>query len=101
MRYVFLIFGASGFLLATLAGLRAGRQPDLVLRDAALVCLATACMGRWFWGAVDRAATETASIRRRAAIAAAATENPDKPTGKRAEPARDTRRATSSIRNSP
>lgn len=102
MRFVFLMFGASGFLLATLAGFHAGRQPDLVLRDAAVVCLATALMGRWFWGAVDRAATEAAGIRRRAAIAAAATENPDESIEEISNPterAVDPLRSTSSIGN--
>lgn len=79
MRFVFLLSGATGFLLAVLAGLRADRQPDLILRDAAIVCLGTALLGRWFWTAVDRAAGEAAALRRAAAAALAETENPSSP----------------------
>ncbi len=79
MRFVFLISGATGFLLAMAVGFQAGRQPDHILRDAAVVCLGTALLGRWFWGAVERAARETADLRRAAAVAAAQTENQSTP----------------------
>ncbi len=64
--------GAVGFAAVTFAGVSAGRLPELVLRDAALACLATAVVGRWFWGVLDRAFAETVAARRAAAEAAEA-----------------------------
>jgi hypothetical protein len=72
MRFAVLVFGALGFALVAVAGFSAERAPDLVLRDAALACLAMALAGRWFWGVVDRAFAETVIARRAAAIAEAA-----------------------------
>jgi pyruvate/2-oxoglutarate dehydrogenase complex dihydrolipoamide acyltransferase (E2) component len=54
MKFAFLLSGAVGFAIVALTGYNAGRQPDLVLRDAALACLGMAILGRWFWGIVDR-----------------------------------------------
>lgn len=70
MKYVVLSSGAFGFLLVAVAGFTAERPVDLVLRDAALACLATAFLGRWFWGVLDRAFAETVATRRAAAEAA-------------------------------
>lgn len=54
MKFAFLLSGALGFAVVAITGYHAERQPDLVLRDAALACLGMAVLGRWFWGIVDR-----------------------------------------------
>ena len=64
MRFVILLFGAAGFSLVVLTGFLAGRPADLVLRDAALGCLASAFVGRWFWRVVRGAFAETLAARR-------------------------------------
>ena len=55
MRQVVMVFGLTGFALALATGFLAERSPDLVLRDAAIVCLAAALLGKWFWQWIDRA----------------------------------------------
>ncbi len=54
MRFAFLLSGALGFAIVAITGYNAEREPDLILRDAALACLGMAMLGRWFWGIVDR-----------------------------------------------
>ena len=44
MKFAFLVGGFTGFALVTVAGFTAGRAADLVLRDAALGCLAGALL---------------------------------------------------------
>jgi hypothetical protein len=70
MKYAVLSSGAFGFVVVAVAGFTADRPADLVLRDAALACLATAFLGRWFWGVLDRAFADTVTARRAAAEAA-------------------------------
>jgi len=72
MKFVVLVFGALGFGVVAIAGFSADRQPDLILRDAALGCLVTAFAGRWFWRVLDRAFAETVAARRATAAAAEA-----------------------------
>jgi hypothetical protein len=79
MRNVVMVFGMTGFFLALTAGFLAERSPDLILRDAAIVCLVAALVGKWFWQWIDRAALETAELRRRSAFAEAATLNDSSP----------------------
>jgi len=74
MKYFVLGAGALGFAAVAIAGFTADRLPDLVVRDAALACLATALIGRWFWGVLDRAFADTVAARRAAAEAAEAAE---------------------------
>jgi len=69
MKFAFLVGGFTGFALVTVAGFTAGRAADLVLRDAALGCLAGALLFRWFWSVVIRAFTETMTLKRVAAEA--------------------------------
>ena len=69
MKFMFLAGGFAGFILAGAAGLSADRAYDLVLRDAALGCLAGALLFRWFWSVVVKAITETLTARRAAARA--------------------------------
>ena len=69
MRFAFLLSGAFGFLLVLAVGLASDRALDLVLRDAALGCLATAWLGRWFWRRLDHAFALTLAARRASAEA--------------------------------
>jgi hypothetical protein len=82
MRYVFLFSGVCGFVLVAGVGYFAERPFDLVLRDAALACLASALVGRWFWSVLDRAFASTMEVRRAAAEAAHATEEATKEAAK-------------------
>lgn len=85
MRFAFLISGALGFAIVAITGYNAEREPDLILRDAALACLGMAMLGRWFWGIVDRSFAHAMHARiaaDRAAQEAAAAQNPSSPTAK-------------------
>jgi hypothetical protein len=64
MKLLFLIGGFLGFGLVCAAGLSAGREPDLVLRDASVGCLAGAVLLKWFWGHVVEAIRVTVETRR-------------------------------------
>jgi hypothetical protein len=64
MQFIVLLFGALGFSLVMVAGFSAGRQPDLVLRDAALGCLAAAIVGKWFGHVIDQAFAQTLAATR-------------------------------------
>jgi hypothetical protein len=64
MRYAFLTGGFCGFILAGIAGLMADRASEAVLRDAALSCLVSAFLFRWFWSVVVKVFIETAHQRR-------------------------------------
>lgn len=70
MKFVFLAGGFVGFALAGATGLFAGRDAGLVLRDAAVGCLAGALLFRWFWSVVIKALTDTVERRREEAKAA-------------------------------
>ncbi len=72
MRSLFLAGGFAGFALCALAGVVAGRAPDLILRDAAIGCLVGALLLRWFWQVLLGGFQETLKARRRAAEEAAA-----------------------------
>ncbi len=74
MRTVMLWGGFTGFFLAAVAGFTADRPLDLILRDAAIACLAGAWLLRWWWSQLERALTETLEIRRRLAEEEAAAE---------------------------
>jgi hypothetical protein len=69
MKFAFLAGGFTGFALAALAGLSAGREADLVLRDAAVACLVGAFLFRWFWSVLINAFVVTARAKRAAALA--------------------------------
>ena len=49
MRFMFLSGGFIGFVIVALTGFLSDRALDLVLRDAAIGCLAGAFLFRWFW----------------------------------------------------
>ncbi len=74
MRFAFLVGGFAGFILTASTGLLSGREPDLVLRDAAIACLAGAFLMRWFWGVFIRSLSEMVEVKRAAAAAAAEAE---------------------------
>ncbi len=59
MRFVFLIGGALGFATAGVTSIWVGRDPDRVLLDSALGCLAGALLFRWFWSIFIRSFRET------------------------------------------
>jgi hypothetical protein len=67
MRFAFLVSGAFGFLLVGAVGLASGRDFEPVLRDAALACLAFAFVGRWFWGALEKAFAQSLAAHHAAA----------------------------------
>ena len=75
MRTLFLTGGFVGFVLCAVAGVLAGRAPDLILRDAAIGCLVGAILVRWFWRVLLTGFHETLTARRRAEDEAAALEN--------------------------
>ncbi|MFA5263321.1 MAG: hypothetical protein WC378_05805 [Opitutaceae bacterium] len=70
MKSIFLAGGFAGFSIASITGIIAGREPDLVLRDSAIACIACAFLFRWFWMVLVRALTEAVTAKR-AAVAAA------------------------------
>lgn len=70
MRSIFLAGGFVGFLVVTIAGLAADRSYDLVLRDAALGCLAGAFLFRWFWSVLVTGLVHTVKAKRAAQLAA-------------------------------
>ncbi len=63
MKFIVLLFGAVAFSLVMLSGFSVGRQPDLVLRDAALACLGAAFIGRWFGQVLQSAFAQTLAAR--------------------------------------
>lgn len=71
MQFVFLAGGFAGFALAAVTGVLAGREPDLVLRDATIGCLAGALVFRWFWNVLIKALIEALQAKRAADAAAA------------------------------
>jgi hypothetical protein len=70
MRSIFLIGGLSGFVLSAVTGILAGRESELILRDAAIGCIVGAVLFRWFWSVVVKALSETLSAKRAAQVAA-------------------------------
>jgi hypothetical protein len=70
MRFVFLFGGVLGFILAAGAGWLADRNPDRILLDAGLGCLAGALLFRWFWTVLLRCLRETILSRQKAAAVA-------------------------------
>ena len=76
MKFVFLAGGFSGFLATAGASLWAGHEPDRVLFDGAVGCLAGAMLFRWFWTVLVRGIREVILQRHAAAVAAAAANAP-------------------------
>jgi hypothetical protein len=72
MKFVFLAGGFAGFLSAGAGSFWAGHQPDRVLLDGAVGCLAGAMLFRWFWTVLVRGIRETILARHAATAAATA-----------------------------
>jgi len=71
MKTFFLAGGFAGFLICAAAGLLAGHTPGLIFRDAAIGCLLSALLARWFWSVLAGAIVQTLAARRKAAAEAA------------------------------
>lgn len=72
MRFIFLLGGTLGFLLAAATSWQADHAVDRILLDGALGCLAGALLFRWLWTVLLRGLRETLLTRQEAATAAAA-----------------------------
>ena len=72
MRFIFLLGGTLGFLLAAATSWQADHAADRILLDGALGCLAGALLFRWLWTVLLRGLRETLLSRQEAATAAAA-----------------------------
>lgn len=70
MKFVFLIGGITGFLVATVAGWAADRAADSILLDAMMGAILGAYLFRWFWSVLLRGMRETYVARQRAAVLA-------------------------------
>lgn len=77
MRYVFLLGGLLGFMLAGGTAFWMGRGPDRILLDGALGCLMGALMFRWLWNVMLAGLRETVVAKQRAAAAEAAKHKPE------------------------
>ena len=71
MKFVFLSGGFAGLLTTGCASFWAGHQPDRILLDAAVGCLAGGILFRWFWTVLVRGIRETILQRHAAATASA------------------------------
>ena len=72
MRFVFLLGGFLGFVVAGLTSWFSDCAPGRVLFDAATGCLAGAILFRWLWSVLLHGLHETLVVRQRAAAAAEA-----------------------------
>ena len=59
MKYVFLSGGFAGFLIAGIGSYWANHEPDRILLDGAVGCLAGGILFRWFWTVLLRGIRET------------------------------------------
>ncbi len=71
MRYVFLIGGCLGFVLAGGTAFACDCGPERVLLDGAVGCLAGALLLRWLWSVLLNGLRESRHERHRAQAAAA------------------------------
>lgn len=76
MKFIFLLGGAAGFVLAAATSHLSGNEPDRVLLDGAVGCLGAALLFRWFWQVVLGGIRETVLQRQAKALAAAAASHP-------------------------
>ena len=70
MRFIFLVGGISGFVLAGVSSWWADCGAGRIFLDSACGCLAGALLFRWFWTVLVRGFRETLEARQKAAIAA-------------------------------
>ena len=71
MKFIFLLGGVVGFIVAAGTDFFSDRAPDRILFDGAVGCLAGALLFRWFWTVLVRGIRETLLNRHAAATAAA------------------------------
>ena len=69
MKFIFLLGGFAGFVLTAAASYFAGHSADRVLLDAAVGCLGSALLFRWFWTIVLAGLRDTVIARYRASLA--------------------------------
>ncbi len=79
MRFVFLLGGVLGFLVAGTVSFLADHTAGRTLFDAAIGAIAGGVLFRWFWNILVRGMRETL-LRRHAAAQAAAQSSPATPT---------------------
>jgi hypothetical protein len=72
MKFIFILGGLTGFLVATIAGWAADRSASSILLDSMCGAVVGACLFRWFWSVLLRGMRETYLARQRAADLAAA-----------------------------
>ncbi len=73
MRFVFMLGGLLGFVLAGASSWLADCGPDRILLDAVLGCLVGGLLFRWFWSVLLTGVRETMAARQQAlALAEAA-----------------------------
>jgi hypothetical protein len=70
MKFVFLLGGLFGFLVAGTNGWSADRAPDRVLFDAMIGCVVGATLFRWFWSVVLAGLHEAYVAKQQAALKA-------------------------------
>jgi hypothetical protein len=71
MKFIFFIGGFSGLLVTGTASYLSDHQPDRILVDASVGCLAGAILFRWFWTVLLGGIRETILQRHAAATASA------------------------------
>jgi hypothetical protein len=59
MKFVFLLGGLAGFLVAAGTDLLSGRAADRILFDGAVGCLVGALLFRWFWNVLVNGLRQT------------------------------------------
>lgn len=68
MRFVFLVGGLVGFLLAAATSWACDHAPDRVFLDGAVGCLGGALLFRWFWTTLVGGIRETILARHEAGL---------------------------------
>jgi hypothetical protein len=72
MRFIFMLGGLIGFVLAGGSSWLADCGADRVLLDGVLGCLVGALLFRWFWSVLLTGVRETIALRHQAQVAAEA-----------------------------
>ena len=71
MKFVFLLGGLAGFLVAAGTDFFSGRAADRILFDGAVGCLVGALLFRWFWTVLVSGLRQTLLNRQAELVAAA------------------------------
>lgn len=70
MRFIFLVGGMFGFLVAGFSSWWADCSAGRIFLDSACGCLTGALLFRWFWSVLVQGFRETLEARQKAAVAA-------------------------------